>query len=48
MKNNAISKVLNQLQAFHFRCTVHTNTAPTVITHSCVIQKPQSCNDNGY
>ena len=33
--NNAISKVLNKLQVFHFRCTVHTNTTPTVITHSC-------------
>ena len=32
-KNNAISKVLNKLQVFHFRCTVHTNTTPTVITH---------------
>ena len=29
-------------------CTVHTNTTPTVITHSCVLQKPPSCNDNGY
>ena len=47
-KNNAISKVLNKLQVFHFRCTVHTNTTPTVITHSCVLQKPPSCNDNGY
>ena len=27
---------------------VHTNTTPTVITHSCVLQKPPSCNDNGY
>ena len=33
-KNNAISKVLNKLQAFYFRSTVHTNTTPTVITHS--------------
>ena len=41
-KNNAISKVLNKLQVFHFRCTVHTNTTPTVITHSCVLQKPPS------
>ena len=48
MQNNAISKVLNKLQVFHFRCTVHTNTTPTVITHSCVLQKPPSCNDNGY
>ena len=47
-KINAISKVLNKLQVFHFRCTVHTNTTPTVITHSCVLQKPPSCNDNGY
>ena len=38
MQNNAISKVLNKLQVFHFRCTVHTNTTPTVITHSCVLQ----------
>ena len=45
---NAISKVLKKLQVFHFRCTVHTNTTPTVITHSCVLQKPPSCNDNGY
>ena len=48
MQNNAISKVLDKLQVFHFRCTVHTNTTPTVITHSCVLQKPLSCNDNGY
>ena len=48
MKNNAISKVLNKLQVFHFRCTVHTNTKPTVIAHSCVLQKPRSCNDNVY
>ena len=41
-------KVLNKLQVFHFRCTVHTNTTPTVITQSCVLQKPPSCNDNGY
>ena len=47
-KNNAISKVLNKVQVFHFRCTVHTNTTPTVITHYCVLQKPPSCNDNGY
>ena len=47
-KNNAISKVLNKLQVFHLRCTVHTNTTSTVITHSCVLQKPPSCNDNGY
>ena len=47
-KNNAISKVFNKLQVIHFRCTVHTNTTPTVITHSCVLQKPPSCNDNGY
>ena len=32
-KNIAISKVLNKLQVFHFRSTVHTNTTPTVITH---------------
>ena len=44
--NNAISKVLNKLQVFHFRCTVHTNTTPTVITHSCLLQKPPSY--NGY
>ena len=47
-KNNAISKVLNKLQIFHFCSTVHTSTTPTVITHSCVWQKPPSCNDNGY
>ena len=46
MQNYAISKVLNKL--LHFRSTVHTNTTPTVITHSCVLQKPPSCNDNGY
>ena len=39
-KNIAISKVLNKLQVFHFRSTVHTNTTRTVITHSCVLQKP--------
>ena len=44
----AISKVLNKLQVFHFRSTVHTNTTPTVITHSCMLQKPPFCNDNGY
>ena len=48
MQNNALSKVLNKLQAFHFCSTVYTNTTPTVITHSCVLQKPLSCNDNGY
>ena len=48
MQNNAISKVLNKLQVFQFRCTVHTITTPTVITHSCVLQKPASRNDNGY
>ena len=47
-KNNATSKILTKLQIFHFRCTVHTNTTPTVITHSCVLQKPPSCNNNGY
>ena len=47
-KNNAVSKVLNKLQVFHFRCAVHTDTTPTVITHSCVLQKLPSCNDNGY
>ena len=47
-KNNAISKVLNKLQVFHFRSTVHTNTTTTVITHLCVLQKPLFCNDNGY
>ena len=41
-------KVFNKLQVFHFRSTVHTNTTPTVITHSCVLQKPPFCNDNGY
>ena len=50
MNNNAISKVLNKLQVFHFRSrsTLHTNTTPIVITHSCVLQKPPFCNDNGY
>ena len=47
MQKNAISKVLNELQVFHFRCAVHTNTTPTLITHSCVLQKPSSYNDNG-
>ena len=47
-KNNTISKVFNKLQVFHFRCTVHTNPTQTVISHSCVLQKPPSCNDNGY
>ena len=47
-KNNAISKVLNKLQVFHFSSTLHTNTTPTVITHSYVLQKPSFCNDNGY
>ena len=27
---------------------VHTNTTPTVITHTYVLQKPSFCNDNGY
>ena len=36
------------MNKLHFRCTVHTNTTPTVITQSCVLQKPLSCNDNGY
>ena len=43
-KNNVISKVLNKLHVFHFRSTVHTNTTPTVITHSYVLQKPPSSN----
>ena len=30
------------------RSTVHTNTTRRVITHSCVLQKPPSWNDNGY
>ena len=48
-KNNDISKkVLNKLQAFHFRSTVYTNTTPTVITRSYVFQKPLFCIDNGY
>ena len=49
-QKNGISKVLNKLQVFHFRSTVHTNTTstPTVITHSYVLQKPPSCNDNSY
>ena len=41
-KSNAISKVLNKLQVFHFRSTVYTNTTPTVITHTCVLQKHRS------
>ena len=45
---NAISKVLNKLQVFHFCSIVHTNTTPTVITHSCVLQIPPFCNNNGY
>ena len=48
MQNNALSKVLNKLQAFYLRSTVYTNTTPTVITHSYVLQKPSFCNDNGY
>ena len=36
------------IQVFHYRSTVHTNTTPTVITHSCVLQKPPFCNNNGY
>ena len=47
-KNNDISKVFNKLQAFYFHSTVPTNTTPTVITHSYVLQKPSLCNDNGY
>ena len=27
---------------------MYTNTILTVITHSCVLQKPPFCNDNGY
>ena len=42
------TEVLNKLQVFHFLSTVHTNTTPTVITHSCVLQKPPFSNDNGY
>ena len=38
----------HKLQVFHFRSTVHTNTKPTVFTHSYVLQKPSFCNDNGY
>ena len=48
-QKNLISNLsLNKLQAFHFRSTVHTNTTPTVITHSYVLQKPPFCNNNGY
>ena len=43
-----LSQVLKKLQVFHFHSAVHTNTTPTVITHSCVLQKPLFCNDNGY
>ena len=48
MQKYAISKklisnlVLNKLQAFHFRSTVHTNTTPKVITHSDVLQNHRS------
>ena len=42
-KNNDISKkVLNKLQAFHFRSTVYTNTTSTMITHSYVFQNHRS------
>ena len=27
---------------------LHTNTTPTVIIYSYVLQKPPFCNDNGY
>ena len=48
-KSNAISKVLNKLQAFLFRSTVHTNTTPTyVITHPYELQKTPFCNNNSY
>ena len=39
---------MNKLQVFHFRSTVYTNTTPTVITHSCVLQKAPFCKDSGY
>ena len=41
MQKNAILKVLNKLQAFHFRSTVHTNTTPTPIrvTKTIVLQR---------
>ena len=39
---------MNKLQVFHFRSIVYTNTTPTVITHSYVLQKTSFCNDNGY
>ena len=48
MQKYCYLKSLNKLQVFHFCITVHTNTTPTVITHSCVLQKPPLCNDNGY
>ena len=47
MQKYCYLKGLNKLQVFHFRCTVHTNTTPTVITQSCVLQKPPFFNDNG-
>ena len=43
-----MSKVLNKLQVFPFHSTVHTNTTPTEITHSYVLQIPPFLNDNGY
>ena len=39
-------KVLNKLQAFHFRSTVYTNTTPTVIINSYVFQKPPFFDDD--
>ena len=39
---------MNKIQVFHFRSTVYTNTTPTVITHSCVLQKAPFCKDSGY
>ena len=35
-------KVLNKLQVFHFRSTVHTNTTPTVIIYTCPCYKKTS------
>ena len=40
--------LINYRSFFHFRSTVHTNTTPTVITHSYVLQKPSFCSANGY
>ena len=48
MQKIMLSQKFNKLQVFHFRRTLYTNTTPTVIAHSCVLQKRSFCNDNGY